>query len=441
MSAPSTQASGRAPVISDLNECNHPTNGVTPYHVSTTLTTEQSLGIPQELLLRQPGSEYSSSSEGTETPDPFASQVSPPPPLGEYSDDEDDNPLAIAEAIKGALDELELTSSSNYSEEGPEYENETSSPPPHTSAVTTCTSTVTATPQHNIATAKSLFSASPLMKENGLPNPPCGTSTTGGPFSSSPIIQPNTASSGIAHTNGHLDRDVRDGDMSLKLEDLSLGTGGEREGETAVRPEGGENVSAAGADETLIGDEVEPSVMREADEFSRFDPSHLSSLLEKESFNSTKLSPVRSNERDAPTSAVSSKLANSARVTPAGSSELASSLPILHTPSSSGVTQQLNDSISGNITSNRMNTSTTVTKSTITVSLPSKRGESGREVSPVRREGLTLEGAAEGDISSRTESALGYSTSEGGSPTHTMEVSMCIHVHTPLTIVINFMVC
>ena len=340
MSVPSTQASGAIPAVSDINGISRPANGVTPHHGIITPTTDQSrsLGIPQELLMRQPGSEYSTSSEDTETPDLFASQASPTSPPtdgGEYSDDDDDddNQLAIAEAIKGALDELELTSSSIYTEEGQEYEDGTNSPPPHTSITL---------PQQDGATAhtKSLFSASPVTKESSLLHPSTLTTAGGIPLSSSPIV------------NGH-------GGTLLKL-DLSLGAGGVREGESALHPGGG-------GDETLIGDEVEPSVMREADEFSRFDPSHLSSLLGKESFN-----------------AISPK-----------------SLP-------------------------PQNLSTIETKSTPT-SLPVERRESEvgdtKEVSPSRREDLMVEGKSEaGDVSSRTESALTYSASEGGSPTQTMEV-------------------
>ena len=347
MSAPSTQASGAIPAVSDINELSHPANGVTPHHGIITPTTEQSLGIPQELLMRQPGSEYSTSSEDTETPDLFASQASPTSPPtdgGEYSDDDDDdddddNQLAIAEAIKGALDELELTSSSIYTEEGQEYEDETSSPPPpppHTST------TPTATPQQNgaIANTKSQFSASPVTKGSGLLHPRTLTTAGGIPLSSSPIV------------NGH-------GGTSLKL-DLSLGAGGEREGESSLHPGGG-------GDETLIGDEVEPSVMREADEFSRFDPSHLSSLLAKESFSAT--SPK--------------------------------SLP-------------------------PQNSSTIETKPT-TTSLPVESEVDGKEVSPSKREDSMVEGKSEGgDVSSRTESALSYSASEGGSPTQTMEVLTCM---------------
>lgn len=248
----STQPSGVAPAVSDINERSHPTNRATPYH---DFTTEQSVGIPQELLMRQPGTaEYSTSSEGT---DLFASQASP---SSQYSDDEN-----IAEAIKGALDELELTSSSIYSEEGQEDKNETSSlqPPSHT------TTTSTPTTQQNADTAnnKSLFSGSPVAKENGLLDSRTPT-TAGVPFSSSPILN--------AHEN-----------TSLKL-DLSLGDGRE------MKREGGD----VPGDETLIGDEVEPSVMREADEFSQFDPSHLASLLEKDSFGATGLKslPLQNSE-------------------------------------------------------------------------------------------------------------------------------------------------
>lgn len=361
MSVPSTQALGATPAIGVANQVKNSTNGVTPHHDVVTPTTEHAtLGVPQELLMRQPGtgSEYSTSSEDIETPDLFASQASipstfPPPSdggSGEYSDDdeddEDDNQLAIAEAIKGALDELELTSSSIYTEEGQEYDEEERNsppPPPYTS-----TGTPTATSQRNGATApntKNLFSDSPVTKKESH----SGMLTTAGiPLSSSPIL------------NGH-------GTASLKL-DLSLGAGGEREGEIAAHPGGGGgDGTAKGEDETLIGDEVEPSVMREADEFSRFDPSHLSSLLEKESFSAT-----------------SQK-----------------SLPL-------------------------QKSSTMEIAPTTGSDLPVERRESEageKEVSPSKTEDLMLEEVPEeGDSSSRTESALSYSMSEGGSPTHTMEV-------------------
>lgn len=343
MSVPSTQALGATPAIGGVNELEYPTNVVS--QTTTTTAAEQApLGLPQELLMQQPGpgSEYSTSGEDTETPDLFASRAShtsSPPPTdsdSEFSDDDDDNQLAIAEAIKGALDELELTSSSIYTEEGPEYGDETNSqppPPPHT----TSTATPGATSQQNGATA-SQFSAGPVVKESGLLHSGIPTAASI-PLSSSPIV------------NGR-------GDTSLKL-DLSLGAGGEREGEGVV---------GGGGDETLIGDETEPSVMKEADEFSQFDPSHLSSLLERESFNAT--SPK--------------------------------SLPSLQ------------------------NSSTVETKSTTSSSLPVERRESevdDKEVSPSKTEDLMVEGKSEeGDVSSRTESALSYSASEGGSPAHTMEV-------------------
>ena len=46
------------------------------------------------------------------------------------------------------------------------------------------------------------------------------------------------------------------------------------------------------ADETLIGDQVEPSVMQEADEFSQFDPTHLMSLLNQDSLLANSRSPA-----------------------------------------------------------------------------------------------------------------------------------------------------
>jgi hypothetical protein len=360
MSAPSTQTLGATPAVGGANELEHPTNGVIPRHsgiaTSTTITTtaeHTSLGVPQELLMRQPGtgSEYSTSSVDTETPDLFASQAShtSSPHDGEYSDDDDsddDNQLAIAEAIKGALDELELTSSSIYTEEGLEYGDETNSqlspaPPPHTTSTT-----FSATSQQNEATA-SLFSTSPVTKESSLLHSRIQIAT-GIPLSSSPIV------------NGP------GGSRSLKI-DLSLGAGEEKKGE-------------GGGDETLIGDEVEPSVMKEADEFSQFDPSHLSSLLERESFNAT--SPK--------------------------------SLPSLR------------------------NSSTIETKST---SLPVEWRESevgDKEVSPSKMEDSMVEGMSEGDVSSRTESVLSYSASEGGSPSHTMEVCFVIMWHAYSQMICSF---
>ena len=344
MSVPSTQALGATPAIGGANELQHPTN-VVPQTTITTTAEQAPLGLPQELLMQQPGpgSEYSTSGEDTETPDLFASRAShtsSPPPTdsdSEFSDDDDDNQLAIAEAVKGALDELELTSSSIYTEEGPEYGDETNSQPPPP-LHTTSTATPGATSQQNGATA-SQFSASPVTKESGLFHSGIPTAASI-PLSSSPIV------------NG------QGGSTSLKL-DLSLGAGGEREGEGVVGGDG---------DETLIGDETEPSVMKEADEFSQFDPSHLSSLLERESFNAT-------------------------------NPKLLLSL---------------------------QNSSIVETKSTTHSSLPVERRESevgNEEVSPSKRGDLVVEERSEeGDVSSRTESALSYSASEGGSPAHTMEV-------------------
>lgn len=362
MSAPSTQALGATPAIGDTNELKHRANGgsvVTPHHhhadvITPTTTEHASIGVPQELLMQQPGpgSEYSMSSEDTEPPDLFASQASiptslpPPSDGGEYSDDSDnDNQQAIAEAIRGALDELELTSSSIYTEDGQEDNDDTNllppplalsgSPPPHAG-----TSMPNTTPQQNVTTApntKSLFSASPVTKESGLLHPRTLTAA-GIPLFSSPISNDRV-------------------DTSLGL-DLSLGADREKE-----RGSG----EGAGGDETLIGDEVEPSVMREADEFSRFDPSHLSSLLERESFNVTSpksLPPLQKSTKNETKSTTSSLLV------------------------------QRKESEVGN-----------------------------KEVSTSERVELMEEDKSEeGDVSSRTESALSYTASEGGSPTHTMEV-------------------
>ena len=45
-------------------------------------------------------------------------------------------------------------------------------------------------------------------------------------------------------------------------------------------------------DTTLIGDEVEPTLMREADEFSQFEPTHLASLLDRDSLLMSMRPPV-----------------------------------------------------------------------------------------------------------------------------------------------------
>lgn len=56
------------------------------------------------------------------------------------------------------------------------------------------------------------------------------------------------------------------------------------------------------ADATLIGDEVEPSVMREADEFSQFEPTHLASMLNRESFLRSIRPPVTAGQESTTTS-------------------------------------------------------------------------------------------------------------------------------------------
>lgn len=387
MSVPSTQVSGRAPPIGDVNE-NRPVHRVAPHHGIS--LTDQSPGIPQELLLRQSGSEYSShssSSRNSGTPDPFASHLTSP---------DDDDPLAIAEAIKGALDELDLTPSSlqsSFSEEDPEDEEMT-------------TLTVPPTSQQNGVggNLQHLSSSHPLTREGGLPT--LNTGTRPGhlvasipPLSSSRGFEQRTVNNGTAPVNGQLDHG--DGDTSLKLKDLSFGDRG-REEKVLHR------ASDHDANETLIGDEVEPSVMREADEFSQFDPSHLTSMLERENLFVSSKSLQSSNR--ATTSVASSKLA--------------SSLPPLS--SSSGTVQPLSDdSISKIVTSVRMSSSI-ATGSRLSACLPVKRNKIVKDGPLARKEvELELKGApAEGDVSSRSEGSLSFTTasSAGGSPVHTMEV-------------------
>ena len=64
-----------------------------------------------------------------------------------------------------------------------------------------------------------------------------------------------------------------------------------REGGTAVPDWLGED-GEENADATLIGDEAEPTVMREADEFSQFEPTHLASMMSRESFLQSTGRPV-----------------------------------------------------------------------------------------------------------------------------------------------------
>ena len=373
MSVPSTQVSiGRTPVVGNINENK---NGHTPYQGIS--LTNQSQGLPQELLLRQPGSEYSSRSsspEGTETPDPFASHAS-------SQEDDEDNPLAIAEAIKGALDELELSSSSSlqssYSEE--ETEQEPHPPPPAAEA--------------NVPTQQN-------------------STATNVPLSLSPILQhvhPSRAN-GSSIANGHSVLHTGS-DASLKREDLSVGGGERKEGGLVESGEGN-------GDETLIDDEVEPSVMREADEFSQFDPSHLASLMDKDSLAASLKSLENSKGIRTTSTTISSKLG--------------SSLPPL---SSSSVTHQPGAPVSKIITSTRMN-SFTSGSTKLRGSLPVERNKDGGLPS-ARREGGGGERRVTtgGDVSSRTESALSFASatssdiSGGSSPSHTIEVyKKCIIV-------------
>ena len=368
MSVPSTQVSiGRTPIVGNINENK---NGHTPYQGIS--LTYQSQGLPQELLLRQPGSEYSSRSsspEGTETPDPFASHAS--------SQDDDDNPLAIAEAIKGALDELELSSSSSlqssYSEE--ETEQEPHPPPPAAEA--------------NVPTQQN-------------------STATNVPLSLSPILQHVHPSrlNGSSIANGH-SVPHRGSDASLKLEDLSVGGGERKEGGLVESGEGN-------GDETLIDDEVEPSVMREADEFSQFDPSHLASLMDKDSLAASLKSLENSKGIRTTSTTISSKLGSSL-------------LPL----SSSSVTHQPGAPVTKIITSARMS-SFTSGSTKLRGSLPTERNKNGGLPS-AGREGLKLDGgerrvATGVDISGRTESALSFASATSSdisgrsSPSHTIEV-------------------
>ena len=367
MSAPSTQVTGHTPALWNINE-----------NPSVDALTSQSIGLPQELLLRQSGAVFSgsdgSSGSDSEVSNPFASQAS------SQADDEDNN-LAIAEAIKDGLDDLELTSSSLHSSFVDEYsENEGSPPPPASTSHTS---------YQNAAVSGSALAVH--YPHTGIGD--FSAFTNGSLLSSSPIVRQSMAGSDFSHSNSHVERE--DGDMSLKLQDLSLGDGGRRE--RGVVMEEREDI-------TLIEDEVEPTVMREADEFSQFDPSHLASLLERDGLGAS-LKPYH-NGSDAKTSATSA----------AAGTRLGSSLPPLNHPRSKIVA------------STRMNSFATDTK--LSTSLPAgvKKETEGREgaASPVGKESFKLEG----DISSRTESALSYSTASNsalsgeGSPSRTMEVCM-----------------
>ena len=366
MSVPSTQVTGHAPTLRNTNE-NPPVD----------VLTSQSIGLPQELLLRQSEetvySSDDSSGSGSETSGPFASQSS------SQADDED-NALAIAEAVKGGLDDLELTSSSLQSSFGEEHSEHELSPPP--------TSTSSTSKQNAAVSGSVLFARPPQTENNGLL-----AFTTDSLLSSSPVVHHSMAGSGFSHPSGHMEQE--DKDTPLKLQDLSLGGGGRR---------GGMNMDdgVGSADLTLINDEMEPSVMREADEFSRFDPSHLASLLEKDGLGAS-LKP-RQNGSNAKSSAASTAIV----------SRLRSSLP------------PLNDPVSKIVASTRMSSVTTNTK--LSASLPAfvdKKTKSDKDAAPLtRKEGMM----AEGDVSSRTESALSFATSNysvlsgEGSPSNIMEV-------------------
>ncbi len=54
----------------------------------------------------------------------------------------------------------------------------------------------------------------------------------------------------------------------------------------------GEEEEVGAGDATLIADELEPSLMREADEFSRFEPTHLASMLNRDSLLRSVRPPV-----------------------------------------------------------------------------------------------------------------------------------------------------
>lgn len=384
MSVPSTQVTGHAPTLRNTNE-NPPVD----------VLTSQSIGLPQELLLRQSEdtvySSDDSSGSGSETSGPFASQAS------SQADDED-NALAIAEAVKGGLDDLELTSSSLQSSFGEEHSEHELSPPP--------TSTSSTSNQNAAVSGSVLFARPPQTEDNGLL-----AFTMDSLLSSSPVVHHSMAGSGFSHPSGHMEQE--DKDTPLKLQDLSLGGGVRRGG---VNMEDG----FGNADLTLINDEMEPSVMREADEFSRFDPSHLASLLEKDGLGAS-LKPRQNGKSSVASTAVTSRLR--------------SSLP------------PLNDPVTKIVASTRM--SSVVTNTKLSASLPApafvdKKTKSDKDAAPLtRKEGMK----AEGDVSSRTESALSFATSNysvlsgEGSPSNIMEVCAqyaCLYM---LTMVVNMCVC
>lgn len=74
------------------------------------------------------------------------------------------------------------------------------------------------------------------------------------------------------------------------------------EGEGRIIPRMGDMVfeDEEPVDTTLIGDEVEPTLMREADEFSQFEPTHLASLLDRDSLLMGMRPPVTTGQESNP---------------------------------------------------------------------------------------------------------------------------------------------
>lgn len=357
ISVPSpTQVGGRTPAVGAVNE-NSPGNGLIPP------MTQSVVGLPRELLVQQESglgySSRSSSDEDSETLDPFASQA---------SSQED-----IADAIKGALEELELTSSSVHSSFN---EDERSEYGPSSTTTAACH-------HHGGGTVGSEdgFSALITVPDSGL---------------LSARRDQSKADNGFAHQNDHLDQ-VGDVDQSLKPEDLSLRVGGS----------GKATLNQSNADETLIGDEVEPSVMREADDFSCFDPSHLASLLEKDSFDVSK-KPLLSNENIASGSSSSTTACLKA----------GSSLP------------PVTDPVSKITASTRMGSLKAGTK--LSASLLIEGSKIERKDGPPSLN-LEREGAHNEDVYSKSESDLSFAEagssllSGRASQAHTMEVQHIIH--------------
>ena len=358
------QVGRRTPAIGAINE-NSSGSGLIPP------VTQSVVGLPQELLVRQESglgySSRSSSDEDSETLDPFASQA---------SSQED-----IADAIKGALEELELTSSSVHSsfneDERLEYG------PSSTTMATTY--------HHGAGTAGSTDGFSDLITvpDSGL---------------LSAKRQQSKADNDFAHQNDHLDQGGNV-DQSLNLEELSLRVG--RGGKATL--------NQSNADETLIGDEVEPSLMREADDFSRFNPSHLASLLEKDNLD------------------VSTKsLLSSERIASGSSSSTTTCLKL------GSSLLPVTDPMSKVTASTRMSSLKAGTK--LSASLPTEGSNIERKDGPSsaaknHKEGLNLEreGARNGDVSSKSESDLSYAEASSSmlsgraSQAHTMEVQQTIY--------------